>query len=172
MKKNSFSSLRPPHLNPLPRDGGEGRVRGNCGSSHGTFDLKSRATLLVIGLLALMSAACGRDLKTAQGVAEEFVDQHYVHIDLRKAKEFAVSVALEKINEEIRLTTGQVIDASTRKPSVHYRLVEKKESEGRVSFLYEGTIRVEDAPEFSRRWLIVTRKDGGQWRVSNFTESD
>jgi hypothetical protein len=123
-------------------------------------------------LLTVLFSACGRDLKTAQGIAEEFVDQHYVHIDLRKAKEFAVSVALYKINEEIRLTAGQVIDASTRKPSVHYRLVEKKKGSGRVSFLYEGTIRAEDAPDFTRRWLVVTRKEDDQWRVSNFTESD
>ena len=131
-----------------------------------------RVVALLSSVVTLLLGGCGKDLKTAQGVGEEFVDQHYVHINLRKAKEFAVSIALEKIDEEIRLTTGQVIDASTRKPSVSYRLVEKKEGEGRVSFLYEGTIRVEDAPEFSRRWLIVTRKDGGQWRVSNFTESD
>jgi len=120
---------------------------------------------------ALLSS-CGRDLKTAQGIAEEFVDQHYVHINLQSAKEYAVGLALEKINEELRLTAGQAIDASTRKPKVHYRLVEKKEGEGRASFLYEGTIRVEDAPEFTRRWLIVARKDAEQWRVSNFTEYD
>jgi hypothetical protein len=130
-----------------------------------------RVVALLSSVVTLLLGGCGKDLQTAQGVAEEFVDQHYVHIDLRKAKEFAVSVALEKIDEEIRLTAGQIIDASTRKPSVHYRLVEKKEGSGRVSFLYEGTIRAEDAPEF-RRWLIVTRKDGDRWRVSNFTESD
>jgi hypothetical protein len=147
-------------------------VRGNCGSSHGTFDLKSRATLLVIGLLALMSAACRRDLRTAQGVAEEFVDQHYIEINLQNAKAYAVGLALEKIDDEIRLTAGQAIDASTRKPKVHYRLVEKKEADGRVSFLYEGTIQAEDAPEFTRRWLVVARRDGDRWRVSNFSESE
>ena len=120
----------------------------------------------------MLVSACGRDLKTAQGVAEEFVDQHYVNIDLPKAKEYAVGLALQKIDEELRLTAGQAIDASTRKPSVHYRLVEKKEGEGRVSFLYEGTICAEDAPDFTRRWLVTTRNDGDRWRVSNFTESD
>lgn len=117
-------------------------------------------------------AACRRDLRTAQGVVEEFLDQHYVHIDLQKAKEYSVGLALEKINEEIRLTSGQVIDASTRKPRVHYRLLEKKGGERRASFLYEGTIRAEDAPDFNRRWLITARKEGDRWRVSNFTESD
>lgn len=121
---------------------------------------------------AALLGGCGRDLRTAQGVVEEFVDQHYVHINLQKAKEYSVGLALEKINEEIRLTSGQVIDASTRKPKVHYRLLEKKEGRERVSFLYEGTIRAEDVPEFTRRWLIVARKEGDQWRVSNFTEYD
>jgi hypothetical protein len=123
-------------------------------------------------LSAALPAACGRDLRTAQGVAEEFVDRHYVEIDLQKAKEYSVGLALQKIDDEIRLTSGQAIDASTRKPRVHYRLVEKKEADGRASFLYEGTIRAEDAPEFTRRWLIVARKEGGGWRVSNFSESD
>jgi hypothetical protein len=123
-------------------------------------------------LLALLAGACGRDLTTAQGVAEEFVDHHYVAIDLQKAKTLAVSVALNKVNEEIRLTAGQKIDASTQKPRVHYALLEKKENEQRASFLYEGTIQSDDGTSFSRKWLITARKEGNQWRVSNFTESD
>ena len=121
---------------------------------------------------AIFLSACGRDLGTAQGVVEEFVDQHYVKIDLPKAKAYAVSVALEKINEEIRLTAGQQIDASTRKPKVNYQLLEKKESGGRASFLYEGTIQSDDGTSFTRKWLVAARKEGGQWRVSNFTESE
>lgn len=132
--------------------------------------MKKFPTLVILPLALLF--ACGRDLKTAQGVAEEFIDQHYVRIDLPKAKEYSIGLALEKINEEIRLTGGQTIDASTRKPKVRYRLVEKKEAEGRVSFLYQGTIQAEDAPEFTRRWFIMARRDGDRWRVSNFTESD
>jgi hypothetical protein len=129
----------------------------------------------VIGTLLfffLFASACGRDLGTAQGVADEFVDHHYVAIDLQKAKTLAVSVALNKINEEIRLTTGQTIDASTQKPRVHYALLEKKEGEQRASFLREGTIQSDDGTSFSRKWLITARKEGNQWRVSNFTESD
>ena len=170
----SSRCIEPPHLIPLPLEGGEGRVRGNCGSFREPFVLQLPMALLVflICLLAVLLGACGRDLRTAQGVAEEFVDQHYVQINLQKAKEYAVGLALEKINEELRLTAGQAIDASTRKPKINYRLVEKKEGEGRASFLYEGTIRAEDAPDFTRRWLIVARKEGEQWRVSNFTEYD
>ena len=120
----------------------------------------------------VLFGACGRDLGTAQGVVEEFVDQHYVNIDLPKAKAYTVSVALEKVNEEIRLTAGQRIDASTRKPKVNYQLLEKKESGARASFLYEGTIQTDDGTSFTRKWLVAARKEGAQWRVSNFTESD
>ena len=121
---------------------------------------------------SLLFHGCGRDLGTAQGVANEFVDQHYVNIDLQKAKTYTTSLALDKINEEIRLTAGQKIDASTNKPRINYRLLEKKEGARRASFLYEGTITSDDGSSFTRQWLIATRKDADQWRVSNFTESD
>jgi hypothetical protein len=121
---------------------------------------------------AIFLTGCGRDVGTAQGVAEEFVDQHYVNFDLQKAKEYTVSLALDKVNEEIRLTAGQKIDASTQKPKINYRLLEKKEGDGRASFLYQGTVQSDDGSSFSRQWLIATRKDAGQWHVSNFSESD
>ena len=121
---------------------------------------------------SLFFGGCGRDLRTAQGVANEFVDQHYVNIDLQKAKTYTISLALDKINEEIRLTAGQKIDASTNKPRINYRLLEKKQGDRRASFLYEGTITSDDGSSFTRKWLIATRKDADQWRVSNFTESD
>jgi len=131
--------------------------------------MKSLSKLL---LSLLLLGACGRDLSTAQGVAEEFVDQHYVNFDLQKAKNYAVSVALAKLNEEIRLTTGQQIDASTQKPRVNYSLIEKKESEKRSTYLYEGRIQSDDGTSFTRKWLITARLENNLWRVSNFTESD
>ena len=52
-------------------------------------------------LLISLAGACGRDLGTARGVAEEFVDHHYVAIDLQKAKSLAVSIALAKVALDI-----------------------------------------------------------------------
>ena len=127
---------------------------------------------LIVFLFLMLIGACGRDLSTPQGVVEEFVDHHYVAIDLAKAKTLAVSLALSKVNEEIRLTAGQTIDASSQKPRVHYRLLEKKEGAERASYLYEGTIQSNDGTSFIRKWLVTARKEGDQWRVSNFTESD
>src|SRR5262245_43778005 len=128
------------------------------------------AAKLLFPLFLLL--ACSRDLNTAQGVAEEFVDQHYVNFDLHKAKLYTVSVALAKIDEEIRLTAGHQIDASTQKPRVNYSLIEKKESEKRSTFLYEGRIQSDDGTTFTRKWLITARLENNGWRVSNFTESD
>jgi hypothetical protein len=135
--------------------------------------MKIRHPLIVpLLLLCLFTSACNRDLSTAQGVADEFVDQHYVAIDLQKAKALTVSIAQSKVNEEIRLTAGQSIDASTQKPRVNYRLLEKKEGTERASYLYEGTIQSNDGTSFIRKWLVTARREGNQWRVSNFTESD
>ena len=45
----------------------------------------------------MLTSGCGRDLNSAQGVADEFVDQRFVQFDLGKAKLYAVSIALEKV---------------------------------------------------------------------------
>jgi hypothetical protein len=132
---------------------------------------QSRGYFYILPFL-LFLAACGRDMSTAQGVAEEFIDQYYVQFNLAGAKAHVVSLALDKINQEIRLTSGQKIDASTQKPRVNYKLLETKESDNRASFLYEGMIQSDDGTSFTRRWLIAVRKEGANWRVSNFSESE
>jgi hypothetical protein len=137
----------------------------------GTVRVRSAPPALLLALLAL--AACRPGLDTAQGTAERFVDAHYVNINLAEAKPFCVGPALTKIEDEQRLTTGQVIDESTRKPRVGYTLLEKRaEGSDRASFLFEGTIRVADADPFTRKWMITTRKDASGWRVSNYDESE
>ena len=123
-------------------------------------------------LIALTLAACRADEHSARGVADRFVDQHYVEINLAAAKPFCTGLALKKVEDEQRLTAGQPIDESTRKPSVHYRLVETKEDGDTATFVYEGTIRVEDAGKFMRKWMITTRRTGERWMVSNFEEFD
>jgi len=136
--------------------------------------IRGHGSVRFLGLFLslLMAGACGRNLNTAQGTVEEFLDQHYVRIDIPKAKQYAVGLALEKLNEETRLTAGQTIDASTHKPRINYKILEKREGNNRSSFLYEGTIQSDDGTSFTRKWLIAARKEGNQWRVSNFTESD
>jgi hypothetical protein len=134
--------------------------------------MKTSVLILSAFLWLLSLSGCGNDLSTARGVVEEFIDQNYVRIDLQEARKYVVGVALEKMNEQIRLTAGHTIDASTQKPRVNYQLLEKREGENRASFLYLGTVRTDDGYEFTRRWLITARKQDDVWRVSNFSESD
>jgi hypothetical protein len=120
---------------------------------------------------ALLAASCRSDPATPRGTAELFLDAHYVRIDLPAALPFTTGVARQKVEDEIRLVSGQPIDEATRKPSVHYRLLEEHpDGDHAVNYLYRGTIVVEDADRFERRWLVTVRAADGGWRVTNYQE--
>jgi hypothetical protein len=120
--------------------------------------------------LLLAVAACRTDPNSARGMAQQFVDQHYVHFNLAAAKPFCSGLALRKLEEEQRLTAGHVIDESTRLPQVRYRLLEEKHDAQTASFIFEGTIQPDGADSFTSKWLVTMRQQDGVWRVSNFEE--
>ena len=125
----------------------------------------------VLTLLLLLIVACGPDASTPQGTAERFLDAHYVRIDLREALPFTSGLAHHKVEDEIELVEGQPIDAGTRKPTVHYRLLETHpDGDQAVRYLYLATITVEDAGSFERRWMVTVRHEPEGWRVSNYQE--
>jgi hypothetical protein len=124
-------------------------------------------------LLVLLLPACQSDPHSARGVAERFLDAHYVEINLQAAKPYCMGLALSRLEDEIRLTEGQSIDENTRKPQVHYRLMEEKpRGEKSVSFLYETTISVDGAGEFTKKVLLTVRQGDQGWRVANYSEFD
>ncbi|MBI3786588.1 MAG: hypothetical protein HY270_24625 [Deltaproteobacteria bacterium] len=126
---------------------------------------------VVLSVLAWLGG-CRTDPNSARGVAEKFVDAHYVRIDLPEAKGIVSGLALHKLEDEQHLTAGQIIDETTRMPTVRYRLLEEKSDADTASFVFEGTIQVEDAGQFTRRWIVTTRHSDNAWRVSNFEEFD
>ena len=125
----------------------------------------------LILLLGLSLVACRADERTAQGVAERFVDQYYVRINLDAAKPLCAGLATKKLEEEQRLVAGQPIDESTHKPTVRYTLIDKKEQDDRPTFVFQGRIQVDSDDAVVRKWIITTRREGDVWRVSNFEES-
>ncbi len=129
-----------------------------------------RRGVLCAALLLACVGCKGDGDTTPRGVAEVFLDWHYVEIDLPRSREFTVGLARSKVDEQIRLTSGFAIDAGTRKPRVYYKLLERRETGGRIAFVYRLTIRPEDAGEFYRRLLIRVREEESGWRVSNYTE--
>ena len=60
--------------------------------SHCTLAL----TLLLLGL-----TACQRDVHSARGIAERFLDAHYVDINLPAAKAYCTGLALSRVEAEI-----------------------------------------------------------------------
>jgi hypothetical protein len=130
--------------------------------------MRSRATL-ALSLLLVVGCRAGAD--TPRGTAERFLDAHYVRIDLPSALEFTSGVARQKVENEIRLVQGQTIDETTRRPSVHYRLLEEHpDGTAAVRYLFHGSITVEDADRLERRWLVTVRFAEGGWRVTNYEE--
>ena len=128
-----------------------------------------RAVRVAALLLALV--ACQPDASTSRGVAERFIDQYYVQINLKAAQPFCTGLALQKIDEQLRLTEGQAIDDSTRKPWVRYKLLETRDATAdHAAYVFEGNVHVADAGSFKPKWLVSPRRDGDAWKVSNFSE--
>lgn len=133
--------------------------------------LTRRAAVRLAFALACATPGCRPDASTARGTAESFLDAHYVHIDLPAALPFTSGLARQKVEAEIHLTEGQPIDETTRKPRVHYRLLEERAAgEQAMSYLYKGDIRIDDADPIERRWLLTVRSEEGAWRVTNYQE--
>lgn len=129
-----------------------------------------RQPALGLALLSLALGGCPSDPNGAQGTAERFVDQRYVLIHAAGAKALTTGLARSKIEKEERLSEGQHIDQSTRKPSVRYKLLDTQGGSEQPTFVFEGTIYVDDDESFTRKWLVTTRKEEGAWKVSNFDE--
>jgi len=136
----------------------------------------SRRAVAVRCLVAALNvvcvfAGCGAPDDTPRGTAERFLDAHYVEINLPVARSYTSGLAREKIDDEARLTRGQVIDATTRMPRVHYRLVEEQpRDEAVVSFVYDAEFRVDGAETVHRKLQLTVRRDGEGWRVTNYQE--
>ena len=75
------------------------------------------------------------------------MEAYYVTADLKTAESIADGVALEKIRNSLALREGQEIDASTRRPSISYELLEGNADSGSAEYLYRLTI---EPPGFSR----------------------
>src|SRR5262249_14777435 len=109
---------------------------------------------------------------SARGVVDRFIAAHYMAIDLKGAEPLCTGLALDKLHEEMKLTQGQKIDDSTRKPVIHYKLKAERDGSDRVEYVFRATIDVPDGGEFEKNWMITARKEGAIWKVSNFSEYD
>ena len=130
-----------------------------------------RAAPLVAVIAAVTATACPAP-NSPRGVVDRFIAAHYMAIDLKAAEPLCTGLALDKLHEEMRLTEGQHIDETTRKPIVHYKLTAKRESPDHIEYLFRATIDVPDGGSFEKNWMITARKQADTWKISNFSEYD
>jgi hypothetical protein len=130
------------------------------------------APLVVLAAIAAVTATACPAPNSPRGVVDRFIAAHYMAIDLKAAEPLCTGLALDKLHEEMRLTEGQHIDETTRKPIVHYKLTAKRESPDHIEYLFRATIDVPDGGSFEKNWMITARKQADTWKISNFSEYD
>ena len=132
-----------------------------------------REALIGMGAATALIAIAGcQSSNSPRGVVDRFIAAHYMAIDLKAAEPLCTGLALDKLHEEMKLTEGQNIDETTRKPVVHYKLTAQRESPDHVEYLFRATIDVPDGGSFEKNWMISARKEADIWKVSNFSEYD
>lgn len=126
---------------------------------------------VAVALAALLTRGCTAP-NSARGVVDRFIEARYIVMDLKQAEPLCTGLASDKLHKEIALTEGQTIDATTRKPVIHYRLKDQRDGHDHITFLFVATIDVPDGGSFQKNWMITARKEGSDWKVSNFSEYD
>ncbi len=127
--------------------------------------------VLLLGGVGFSLACSSGD--PARGAAERFIDAYYVEIDLPRARDAAIGLARAKVEEQLRLVTGQVALEAASRPTVYYRFVEQQQEpqHDRRGLLYELTLTL-GTDQATRRALVTLRREGDAWRVANFQEID
>ena len=133
---------------------------------------RRRALIAIAATMSALALAACTSPNSPRGVVDRFIAAHYMAIDLKAAEPFCTGLALDKLHEEMKLTEGQHIDDTTRKPIVHYKLTAKRESPDHIEYLFRATIDVPDGGSFEKNWMITARKEADTWKVSNFSEYD
>src|ERR1700693_3679715 len=128
--------------------------------------------IFAVFLLMMVLAAGCTPPNSARGVVDRFIEARYIIIDHDQMQALCTGLALDKIHEEMKLTEGQAIDQSTRKPVVHYTLQKTRGEGDKMTFLFKARIDVPEGGTFKKFWMITAKKDGEGWKVSNYSEYD
>jgi hypothetical protein len=135
-------------------------------------DARIRAMIAALIIVAMLSASACTPENSPRGVVDRFIAAHYIAINLKASEPYCVGLALDKLHQEEKLTEGQTIDESTRKPVIHYKLKAERDGPDHITYLFRATIDVPDGGSFEKNWMITARKQGDAWKVSNFSEYD
>lgn len=123
---------------------------------------------LVVPLTMAATVACS-PAEEGEKTAQAFMESYYVELDLTKAGQFTSGLAEEKIKKQEGLMQGVRPDTPGQKPQVVFKLIKKEMGQDQATYYYQvstsrkilGTTEV----------MVRVRKENGQWKVSNFSES-
>lgn len=120
-------------------------------------------------LLACALAFCACAPKSANDVADRFVDLYFVEIDQKRALDLTSGLAKSKLEEELSLVEKirQTYEPEQAKPSIFYKRKSSEVSGDHGRMTYDLTIR-QGRDETQRSALISVEKVGDRWYVANF----
>lgn len=134
-----------------------------------------RPLRVCVFVLLLLSSAC-ESLPPSQAAAEQFLDAHYVRMDLNRSHELADSLARVKIAKEMELVAELQGEERPKLPHVHYSQELSRPGDQPDLHTYQYRLRIQagavgDALE--KLVLLTLRKgEDGEWGVSNFSDGD
>jgi len=73
----------------------------------------------------------------------------------------------------MKLRDGLSIDAAVHHPKIHYKLETTNTASDQVEFIYDVEFHPEKAEAFHKRTRLMVRlRDGGRWKVTQFSDHD
>ena len=131
-----------------------------------------RSKLVLLAAVLAAVPACHAPSGTPRAAAEGFLDAHYVRIDLEAARPFCVGLALDKLEKEIALLKDNAEAAAIERPRVTYSLEQGKDGEASAQYAYDLVVHPGGVDPFHKLIVVSLRSENGEWRVSNYSESD
>lgn len=124
--------------------------------------------LVTINLMVLLFWACSQEPSLKR--ARAFLDSYYVMANQAEALKMSSGLAASKIKKEIELLkTLSHRHESYRARDVLFKLVRQRKKSGRVTFMYELTIKIPHLPD--RKQLVSIIVDPTTDTVKYFGEA-
>lgn len=120
-------------------------------------------------LLCCLVVSFGCTPKTAEQVADRFVDLYFVRIDQERAKAFSSGLAAAKLEQELTLVKQirQEAGVNVDKPDISYTRKSINFAGDHARAMYE--IRVHQGHDTSQQGALISlEKTADRWYVANY----
>ncbi|HCU24050.1 MAG TPA: hypothetical protein DF383_03455 [Deltaproteobacteria bacterium] len=137
-------------------------------SQEDDMSAQSRRRFLLSLMIPFTVSACGAGPESEK-IAKQFMDAYYVKIDLEAAKKVSSGLAAEKLEKQLVLIQGLPPDQGKDLPKVNFHLSSTGDATStEASYIFEVDPHVQDVGK--RKVFVKLRQEGGEWKVSQFSE--